>query len=352
MGLRIRLACLVLIGLILPFRAFSSDQDLETGKKLHDAGDYDGAIRIYRQVLKDEPKNEIARYELGFSLYSKGEYRKSIRVLEKLLEDNPEFNPLPYSTLGSAYDGLTKLGDGEKVLREGLDHFSDSSLLHYNLGINLSLQNRTDEATREFIADLRLKPDHSSAWLALAEFQFTQHERHRAFLLFARFLALESDTKRAKSAASRLWALLFLGVSRRPELNKEGKAQIDVTVPPPNPDGTDPQGARDLGMSMVAATRFTEEEKGLSDAEFFTTKFPSVLDILVEQAESKDPDGFWQTLVLNFFSDAKDADVINTMAYLSRKPLGESGVTQWLESHAAEVEKYRQWASSWKPPAN
>jgi len=54
MGLRIRLACLVLIGLILPFRAFSSDQDLETGKKLHDAGDYDGAIRIYRQVLKDK----------------------------------------------------------------------------------------------------------------------------------------------------------------------------------------------------------------------------------------------------------------------------------------------------------
>jgi len=36
---------------------------------LHDEGDYDGAIKTYQEILRENPDDVSAQYELGFSYF-------------------------------------------------------------------------------------------------------------------------------------------------------------------------------------------------------------------------------------------------------------------------------------------
>ena len=47
---------------------------LREAVRLHDKGNYDGAIAGYLEILKANPEDTSALYELGFSYSAKGEY--------------------------------------------------------------------------------------------------------------------------------------------------------------------------------------------------------------------------------------------------------------------------------------
>jgi tetratricopeptide (TPR) repeat protein len=64
----------------------SASQRLDEGRMLHDAENYDGAIRIYESILRDEPDNPHAFYEMAFSRYTKGEYAAAIPLVQKAIE--------------------------------------------------------------------------------------------------------------------------------------------------------------------------------------------------------------------------------------------------------------------------
>ena len=51
--------------------------------RLHDKGNYDGAIASYLEILKENPDDISALYELGFSYFVKGEYEKSLDIANK-----------------------------------------------------------------------------------------------------------------------------------------------------------------------------------------------------------------------------------------------------------------------------
>ena len=201
------------------------------------------------------------------------------------------------------------------------------------------------------IAGLQEEPAHPGSWRALGVALQMAGQRARAFVAFARFLTLEPDSQRSPAAASSLWNLLFEGVKSTPKEEGGKPGDVSITVPPPK-EGDDPATAEGLTISMVAASRYLEEWKDKSDAQFFAHAFDEVLAILTELDESaKTKDPFWSVLALPYFREAREAGHLEAMAYSVRRSLKEPDTLSWLADHAEAVDHYRAWSKAWKPAA-
>ena len=91
----------------------SQKQLMKEGIALHDRGDYDGAIAKYEELLRENPENDTALYELGFSYRMKKEYRKSLDVAYKAAQYKSNILTLIYVLIGNDLDDL---GEPKKAI--------------------------------------------------------------------------------------------------------------------------------------------------------------------------------------------------------------------------------------------
>jgi len=327
------------------------DQRMAEGVRLHDAGQYEAAIAVYRDLLKDYPKNPKLLYELAYSCLSGGKPKDAIDYAARCVKQHSPRDSECRQIMGSAYDDLGELTKGERAFREGLQDIPHAALLHFNLGVNLLKQKKTADGIAEVQAGLQEDPTHPGSWRTLGVASQIAGERARAFVAFARFLTLEPDTQRSPAAASQLWDLLFEGVKSTPKEEGGNPGDVNITVPTPK-EGDDPAAAQGLVISMVAASRYLEEWRDKSDAQFFAHAFDEVLAILTELDESaKTKDPFWSVVALPYFRDARKAGHLEAMAYSARRSLKEPETLGWLSDHAEAVDHFRAWSEAWKPAA-
>ncbi len=321
------------------------------GVRLHDAGQYDAAIALYRDLLKDYPKNPKILYELAFSSLSGGKPNDAIDYAARCVKQHSPHDSECYEIMGSAYDDRGDFAKGEKAFREGLRAVPQAHLLHFNLGVNLIKQKKTAEGIAELQAGLQEDPTHPGSWRALGIASQIAGQRARAFVALARFLTLEPDSQRSAASASQLWDLLFEGVKSKPKEEGGKPGDVSITTPPPK-EGDDPAAAQGIAISLVAASRYLDEWRDKSDAEFFAHAFGEVLAILTElddSAKTKDP--FWSVVPLPYFRSAREAGHLEAMAYSVRRSLKERDTLRWLTDHAEAVDHFRAWSEAWKPAA-
>jgi tetratricopeptide (TPR) repeat protein len=332
-----------------PARDF--DQRFAEGVRLHDAGQYDAAIAVYRDLLKDYPKNPRVLYEVAFSSLSGGKPKDAVDYAARCLKQRSKYDSECHQIMGNAYDDLGEHTKGEKAFRDGLREVPRARLLHFNLGVNLMNQKKTADGIAEFQAGLQEEPEHPGSWRALGVALQMAGQRARSFVAFARFLTLEPDSQRSPAAASGLWNLLFEGVKSTPKEEGGKPGDVSITIPPPK-EGDDPATAERLVISMVAASRYLDEWKDKSDAQFFAHALEEVLAILTElddSAKTKDP--FWSVVALPYYRNAREAGHLEAMAYSVRRSLKDPDTLRWLADHAEAVDHYRAWSEAWKPAA-
>jgi len=317
---------------------------------LHDRGQYGAAISAFRDLLATRPDDPTLLCELANSLFASGRSDEAVQRAESGLAQPGANDAFCSNILGSALDARGDLKKGEKVFRKAIRKSPDVAILHFNLGVNQSLQKHPEEAIEEFQEAIRLKPSHASNWRALALAWQERRMRPRAFTAFARFLALEPVGTRAEGAARQLEALLFQGVENKGADPATGKESISITTDADAGEKSDAARGLDLSMSIVTAGRWLDEWKTRTDAEFFAHAFDAVLKIFEELDDSSGrKDGFWSAAVMPYFRDARAAEHIETMAWEVRRSRNDPEVMAWLEAHAAQVESYRAWAAAWTP---
>jgi tetratricopeptide (TPR) repeat protein len=353
---------------LLTFMALTSsapaDDDVKAqiaqGVALHDQGDYDGAIVIYEAVLKDHPHDPAAVHELIYSMLSRGKDVEAVAArIEAELASSVEQPANLYSMLGWSYDALKQPAKAEAAFRRGLERDPKGWDLNFNLGVNLSMQERYAEAIPFYLTGLKDRPDHISAWYALGRAYQSLPRAPRAFFCFLRVVVAEPDSERGKASANELWPLLFDGVSETTDATRTG-SEITITIPADTPgkdsdtgaDTTDADatiasaGVEAVGMSIVAASRFTEEWKGKSDAAFFADALETCTAIVSESADRDDP--LW-AVDLVFLDEARSKKFMTPMAYDVRRSAGDPAGNAWIESHRKAYDTYRAWAKNWKP---
>jgi len=320
---------------------------------LHDRGQYEAAIGAFRDLLATRPDNAVLHCELANSCFAAGKPDEAVLHAERGLGMQGANRPFCSNVLGSALDAKGDLKNGEKVFRKAVQESPDVAILHFNLGINQSQQDRIADAIEEFQEAIRLKPDHAASWRALAIAWQDTRVRPPAFAAFARFLTLEPTGARAEWAAKQLDVLLFQGIENKGPDPATGKGSISITLDMGAGRKSEATDALGTGMSIVAATRWIDEWEDRSDSVFFAHAFESVMSLFEEtDAAGDDKSRFWRESVLPYFRDARAAGHLEAMAWDIRYSQKDGESATWIEAHAEQVERYRAWSSGWKPAAS
>lgn len=282
----------------------------------HDSGDYAGAIKIYRSILKDRPHDPTVVYELSLSMMvGKSPSDEQIAFIESELKSKTKQMPQLYASLAAAYDTQKNYAKGEATLKKGLALDAKNVDLQFNLGVNLMMQDKPKQAEAPLRTAALLVPKWPAPWRTLAIALEDNGNQMDAFLVRAHFVLMEPNTPRGKQAATQLWPLLMKGVGP----DSGGKITVNVG-----------KGADQLGLKLVAATRYAGHEKE-SDGEFFAGALESIVG-LASELESDD----LRKLAVEPFAEAKKAGVLTPLAWMLRRAAGDPDADTWFATHKKE----------------
>jgi tetratricopeptide (TPR) repeat protein len=147
----------------------SAAQRMEHALRLHERGDADAALKIYREVLAQYPDSPLAQHFIGVIHYQRGDWAAALPLLERSLALRPK-EPEFHNNLGLALVAADRLADAIAAYRTSLALKPDHAPAWNNLGLALQLQNEVRAGIDAFRRALALKPDFPRArWnLALA----------------------------------------------------------------------------------------------------------------------------------------------------------------------------------------
>ena len=131
---------------------------LELAKAYGERGYHEVSLEISRLAVARFPQSGDAQLALVHDLRDVNRRSEAIASLESFLKAHPESGAQYYSWLGILRDesGLWPLG--EPAHRKALELAPAIDYLHNNLGYNLLMQKKNEEAAREFSEALKLNP--------------------------------------------------------------------------------------------------------------------------------------------------------------------------------------------------
>jgi tetratricopeptide (TPR) repeat protein len=140
----------------------SAGDHLKRGDELRSKGDWDGAIKEYREAVRLNPKNDRAHQILGRTLGNTGDVDGTIAEEHEALRLNPK-NDEAHRVLGW---GLGNKGDWDGAIaeeREAIRLNPKNDLAHLALGYELDGKGDQDGAIAEYREAIRLNPKNDEA---------------------------------------------------------------------------------------------------------------------------------------------------------------------------------------------
>ena len=324
--------CVVILALLfaLPLAADNA-QRIREAVALHDAGKYDEAIAIYKAVLADDHSNDSAAYELALTYDAKQDFANCRALLEPRLAKPGPFQAAMYAVLANCLEGAGQADRAIATYRKGLAIAPNDSQLLYNLAVSLASRSGYDEARALLERELRVRPDHGSGHLLLAQIFAEQRFRAPAVAEYLRFLAVEPASERSKPAGEALLGLLNLGVERKGEKN------VKVTLDPDSPKEEGDYSGVETGMALVSGARFTDEKK-LTEFDRTRDQIVTVVSILVETAEGSN---YTAQVNVPFFAELRKKELLDAFAAIVLLPLNLPGQGEWLKKNARAIQAYQ-----------
>lgn len=317
------------------------------GARLHDRGDYDGAIEKYESVLALNPDDVVAIYELGYSHFARKDYAQALEYARKGVRYVSDLRPQFLLQIASCQDNM---GDGEravKTYRKMIKEFPGVPLVHFNLAVTYARQDKRELAKEQLKKELAISPDHRSSHYLLGMLLEAEGYRIPAVLALSRFLILEPNTERSGAALGGLQKLIQAGVS----IENEKKVTILL-----NPDTRKDEGdfaGLEMALSLVAARRVIEENRDKSDAENRVEQFRSFFRIMIEMAgREKRKLGFTGAYYIPYFREIEERGYTDAFAYLIHAGSPDGEVGQWLIANEDRMEEFLEWSSDYPWPSD
>lgn len=322
----------------------SQDQLIDQGVALHDRGDYDGAIRHYDEVLKENPNNVLALYEMSFSYFQKKDYRKSLEFAYKVAQFKSNLLPRIYGQIGNCLD---ELGDPKKAIetyKAGIKLFPSNFLLHFNLAITYNKLNEFDDARTSAKKSAGLNPQHSSSQILLAVLFDKASYKTPALLAACRFLILEPASRRTEGALRLMRKIMQGGVSAG---NNPNEINIFVDMSAKKDEGD--FGAIDLVIGLTKAAEHTEKNKGKTETQLQAESFETLFAILSESSQA-DRSKFTWKYYAPYFVELKKQGHVEAFTYYINQQSTSPEVSEWLTQHKDKVAAFLAWSKSYPWP--
>jgi tetratricopeptide (TPR) repeat protein len=320
---------------------------MKAGIALHDKGDYEGAIKIYDEVIKKDPHFFLAYYEKSLTLLAAGKYQDCADISKELLKQFPKENELlkVYCNYGTAMDYLEKPEEALKIYSEGIKKFPDNYNLYFNRGVTEYIQKDIEKATEDFKKSVSLNPMHASSHLYLA-YCMQKKNKVASIMSISTFLILEPTGKRAESGVQLLASLLGSNVEKKDEKN------IVITMSPDMLD-TKTKKEDDFHITEVTLTLGSALDLGDKKDLNIAEKMKGKLDVIGVIDDSKKK-GFFTSFYVPFFKQMHADSLMRTAAYIMYASADDKDVKSWLDQNKSQVEAFYTWVEKfgWKKEEN
>lgn len=318
---------------------------IKEGVALHDRGDFDGAIAKYEQVLRENPANDLALYELSLTYEMKKDYRKSLETAYKGAQYKSDHLADFYVRIGNSLDLLGEPKKAVDVYKQAIKIKPDTRLLHYNLAVTYSRLNNLDEAKKSLKKELYINPGHPSSHMALAQIFHKTNYKIPALFSVMRFLVLEPKSQRANGAHQAFIEMLRGGASAG---KNPGEISIFLDLGGKKDEGD--FGSIELVLGLSGAVGATEKNKDKSEAEKLVDQLSTLFALAGEQEGKADKSKFTFRYYIPYFNELKKRDYVEPFAYHISQSSNISGVAEWLQANSGRVKEFLIWSEGYQWP--
>jgi tetratricopeptide (TPR) repeat protein len=318
----------------------STKKTFNEGIALFDKGNFAEAAEKYKEVLKIDPNDYNADYELGFTYYRMGKPKDAIPYLEAILKSNGSKYET-YDMLGSIYDEAKQTDKAIECFKAGIKEKPDFYRLHFNLAITYYETKKFAEAEAETIEALRLKPDHANSQRLYAMATYYNGKHINSLLAWCSFLMIEPQTQRSAEACNYIKHILYYSTKGNDitmhGTNEETNAQ-QIAIAISVTGGLTLAKAKSanaiitpldsISMPLPTIFKIAAEGKGKYGPPFFTKYF---VDYFGALANTNYMDAFVRYITISANRD-------ENMAWLKAHPDDLKGLDNWLRSTKRETE--------------
>lgn len=165
----------------------------QTALDYHRAGEIEPAVRLYRRVLRIEPRHAEVLHLLGVAALQQNRYQAAVDTIRRAI-DQDAANPLYHSNLGVAYRDLGEIDQAIASFQVAIRLAPDFAGAHYNLGLALSCVARHAEAAGALRDAVQRDPEFTDAWISLGSAMSACGHYTEAVDCFNRALELDPDS--------------------------------------------------------------------------------------------------------------------------------------------------------------
>ncbi len=183
---------------LLTCLSFGQNSEIESlvqeGIALHDQGEYEKAVEMYKMALSIDPNSSLVNYEISFSYFSAKDYKNAEKYSKKVIEINNGNLLGAYITYGSALDMQGKINKSIKVYEKAMKDF-DNYLLYYNHAISCFNSGKINKAYESALKAINNNSSYASSHLILSKIMEKQGVRIKAMLPIYFFLLIEPNSQ-------------------------------------------------------------------------------------------------------------------------------------------------------------
>ena len=160
-------------------------------------GKFDDAISIVTKAYANNQGNTQLLKDKAYFSYLKNDYKGAIEA-GKILIEKPDADEQSFQILGSSLNANHDTKESERVYRQGIEKYPNSSVLYSELGVVL-LPNNAQEAINTWEKGIQADPNISNNYYYLAK-QYAQGNNNSlwAALYGEIFVNMETYTERTK----------------------------------------------------------------------------------------------------------------------------------------------------------
>lgn len=313
-------------------------QKIDFAVQFHDNGKYETALKIYDEVLSKNPDNTTAIYEKAFTYYKIQKYDIAIELCKKGLEYKGNLLSQFYTIMANAFDNSGKVKQAIYVYEKGISLFPDDYMLHYNAAITYSKQSNFTKTEEHLIQALKINPEHASSLFALGQLYISQNETVKALFPLLRFMIVENNTDRAKTAYDFIEKILGLGVY------ETSPNHINISL---NLHDKSPYSTLDMLLKLHRATRYTEENKNKPEMELRVKDIETIFHYIAEP-KTTIPDDFCGKNLYPYFIELDKKGYTESFVYLITSCFGAKPIKNWLQTNEVKVNEMLDWNKNYK----
>lgn len=311
---------------------------VEQGVKLHDSGDFNGAIEQYKKALQIDNNSALANYEIASTYFHLKLYDKAIFHCNVILSAKADLMAPAYMVKANSLDLLGKPKEALKIYKKAIKKFPNDYLLYFNFALTSMNQKKYKDAENALQRALIINPTHASSHLILGFLMYEQGFRVKSILALYNFLLLEPRGNRAKAAYKLFDSQLKKGVKRN------GANQTTITLSKANQ--TDEFRTAEVMISMLEASKSLEDNQNKTEAELFAENTKTLFSVLGELNTNKD--GFWWDFYVDFYYALTKENHSEALSYYVSQLNEDETIIKWLKDNNDKLDAMAKWLSSYQ----